>query len=168
MLTEQHRKESLSRAYVRAIAGQCGLICSHADVDYGIDVTLHEVTSRNGRLVHSGYSLDVQLKSTVTAVVEDSHVKYDLEVKNYLDLCETDVGCPRILVLLVLPRPEPEWLSQTEEELIVRRCAYWLSLRGKPASSNTATVRIQIPRTNVLSVEGLRAMMAQVRKGVAL
>jgi hypothetical protein len=44
MLIKSHRPESLSRAYIQAIAGRCGMNCSLRDFDYGIDVTLHEIT----------------------------------------------------------------------------------------------------------------------------
>jgi hypothetical protein len=38
MLTREHRQAALSRAYVRAIAAQAGLVVSEPENDYGIDV----------------------------------------------------------------------------------------------------------------------------------
>ena len=40
MLIRTHRQESLSRAYIQAIASRCGLNCSFREFDYGIDVTV--------------------------------------------------------------------------------------------------------------------------------
>ena len=66
MLTPEHQKESLARAYIHAVAGQLGMSCSMRDFDYGIDLTLHEVTTRTNpdtgrvRYVESGWPLDIQ------------------------------------------------------------------------------------------------------------
>ena len=69
MLTTQHRQELLSRAYVAAVAASVGMNFSTRDFDYGIDLTLHEVTTRKSRItgkrrfVESGRTLDIQIKS---------------------------------------------------------------------------------------------------------
>jgi Domain of unknown function (DUF4365) len=91
-------------------------------------------------------------------------VIYDLAVANYNDLRMEEAGTPRILVLLVMPDDEERWIEQTEEMLLLRHCAYWVSLKGMPATSNTKTVRISVPRVNVFSVNGLRALMDKVRR----
>jgi hypothetical protein len=85
----------------------------------------------------------------------------DLEVKNYDDLREPGENCPRILIVLVMPEDEAQWLSQSVDELVVRHCAYWVSLEGHPPPTTTRTVRIAIPRGNVFSVEAVRGMRAR-------
>ena len=55
--------------------------------------------------------------------------------------------------LLVLPKEENDWLGQSEEELLVRHCAYWVSLRGLEPTTAKKTVRISIPRSNVFSTK---------------
>jgi hypothetical protein len=107
---------------------------------------------------------DVQVKSTTRANVTESEVRYDLEVKNYDDLREPGDNCPRILVVLVLPEDEAQWLSQSVEELILRHCAYWICLEGYPATTATTTLRIAIPRSAVFSVEAVRAILVRVRE----
>jgi hypothetical protein len=165
VLIRSHRQESLSRAYIQAIASQCGLNCSFRAFDYGIDVTLHVIQQRDRRYVETGFNLDIQAKSTHEATVTDSHVLYDLEVKNYDDLRNPNVGTPRILVLLVQPETESEWTDETEEELRVRRCAYWLLIKGWEPTTNTSTIRVSIPRANRFSIESLQGMMERVRNG---
>jgi Domain of unknown function (DUF4365) len=91
-------------------------------------------------------------------------VAYDLEVRAYNILRQENVGRPRILVVLVLPENESEWMSQTEESLIIRRCAYWTSLRGAEPTTAHTTVRIMIPRTNVFSVQSLELLMDRARE----
>ncbi len=165
MLIRSHRQESLSRAYIQAIAARCGLNCSFRAFDYGIDVTLHEIQQRDGRYVETGFNLDIQAKSTYAATLNDTHVLYDLDVKTYDDLRDPNVGTPRILVLLVQPETEGEWTNETEEELRVRRCAYWLSIKGREPTTNTSTIRILIPKANRFSIESLQGMIERVRNG---
>lgn len=168
MLTRNHRQEVMSRAYVQAIAGRCGLSCSFRDFDYGIDVTLHDIRRRGHRHMESGFNLDVQAKSTTTRSLTATEVVYDLDVKNYDDLRDPQVGCPRILVLLVLPEDENQWTEQSEDHLLVRHAGYWLSLNGWGATANQKTVRVVLPRANLFSVQALESLMAKVRRGESL
>ena len=43
--------------------------------------------------------------------------------------------------MLVLPTEEADWLSQTVEELVLRHCAYWISLKGRPPTKARSTQR---------------------------
>jgi hypothetical protein len=133
--------------------------------DYGTDLSLHDIEARGRRRVESGFRIDVQAKSTVTAHVGTTHVRYDLAVRAYDYLRDTRAWCPRILVVLALPSAEADWCSQTEETLVLRRCAYWLSLRGRRRTRRRKTVRILIPRVNVFSVETLRGLVASLKGG---
>ena len=158
----------MCRAYVQAIAGRCGLSSSFRDFDYGIDMTLHDIRRRDRRHMESGFKLDVQAKSTTADSLSDAHLLYDLAVNNYDDLRDPHVGCPRILVVMVLPEQEGQWIAQTEEQFLLRRCAYWLSLRGLGPTPNRKTARLEIPRKNVFSVDVLQTLMDKVRKRIPL
>jgi hypothetical protein len=168
LLTRNHRQEALSKAYVQAVAACAGLGLSRPDTDYGIDLSLHAVVVRGHRRVDSGSVLDLQIKSTSQAVLGKTSVAYDLEKKAYDDLRSTDARRVRILVLVVFPDDEAEWLSQTEEGLVIRGSAYWLSLRGAPVSTAKKVVRIRIPRGNVFSVSQVRGLMERLERGEAL
>jgi hypothetical protein len=165
MLTQSHQQEALSRAYVQAIAARAGMTFSLPSNDYGIDLTLNEIEVRGARWGESGHKLDVQAKSTTKAHVRKTGIKYNMEVQAYEDLRVLQTGCPRILVLLVLPQDERKWCEQTEDKLVLRRCAYWLSLRGLPRTSNRKTVQVAIPKTQVFSAAALRAMMKRIKAG---
>jgi hypothetical protein len=69
---------------------------------------------------------------------------------------------------LLLPAEESQWSTQTEDELIVRHCAYWMSLKGMAATTNRRVIRILIPRTNVFSIAALAGMMKRVKEGGGL
>ena len=151
MLTQQHRQEALSRAYIQAVTGKVGMSCSFANFDYGIDATINDIMELNGRYFESGFRLDIQAKSSINAKVENDFVIYALEVKAYETL-RVDSQVPRILVLLALPTQQSEWVDQDEERLIVRRCAYWISLKGHGPITNQARITIRIPRGNLFTV----------------
>ncbi len=51
MQTEPHILESLSRAYIRAIAGKACLNLSIREYDYGVDGNFDEITIRNSRVI---------------------------------------------------------------------------------------------------------------------
>lgn len=171
MLTPQHSQEALTRAYIQAIAARVGLTCSFRDFDYGIDLTLKPVVVRTNRTtggrryVESGVALDIQIKSTTLAIHAETEVKYDLDASAYDDLRDTVVFTPRILVLHVQPKEDRDRLRLTPDGLTLAGRCYWMSLRGYPEVSNTSSVRISIPRTSVLSEDGLRDMMERVKSG---
>ncbi len=165
MLTRNHRQEGLARAYVQAIAAQAGMSSSVASPDYGIDLSLLDIVKVGQQRIESGYRIDVQAKSTTLARLEATQIKYDLEVPTYENLRYPGAGCPRILVVLVLPDAEGRWLTHSEEELVLRRGAYWLSVRGQKATANRKSVRVMIPRANVFSVAAVQAIMERIKAG---
>jgi hypothetical protein len=165
MITTAHRMESLSRAYLQAVAAQAGLTFSTRVYDYGTDVTLSEVREINGIYAETGFLIDVQLRSSTLAGVREEAVVYDLDVRTYDYLRRPDAMTPRILVLLVLPADEADWVHQSEASLELRRCAYWVSLRGDPETANTSSVRVAIPRANVFGVRTGGAMFARLHRG---
>ena len=168
MITRQQIQEDLSWAYLQAVVARLGLTYDRPMRDFGIDLAITRITKQNGRLVPSGVNLDVQLKSSVNATVENDHVSYELEVRAYDVLRDRSAESPRILVLLILPRDDREWIDQDEERLIMRKCAYWISLRGKPRVANRKSITIRIPRTNLFSVENLQVIMDKIKRGVVL
>jgi hypothetical protein len=63
---------------------------------------------------------------------------------------------------MFVPHDVPLWAAHTEEELILRYCAYWTCLQGQPQSRNKATVTVYLPRKNTFSVAGLTDLMARI------
>jgi hypothetical protein len=138
------------------------------DFDYGIDLTLHDIRRRGHRHMESGFKLDIQAKSTTARNLTTTDVVYDLDVKNYDDLRNPQVGCPRILVLLVLPDDETRWMEQTEDQLLLRHAAYWLSVKGRGPTKNQKTIRVLLPRVNLFTAQALESLMSKVSRGEPL
>lgn len=162
MISAAHRQEALSLAYIGAVAAKCGMTISGRSHDYGIDVTLNQVTMANGRLTETGCRLDIQAKSTTRWTITASRVEYDLDIRAYDALRTRRLMVPRILVLLALPEDESEWLSWSQRELQLRQCAYWCSFRGGEKISNLSSVRVKIPATQPFSPDELRMIMKLV------
>lgn len=97
----------------------------------------------------------------------DMDFPFDLKIKNYNDLCAETI-VPRLLIVVLVPKDCNDWADQNESELVLRRCGYWVSLLGQPETSNTTTVRVKIPRANILSPENLKLLMDKVDRGEPL
>ena len=131
-------------------------------------LTLNDIEDFGGWHAESGNKLDIQAKSTTRAGGTADGIRYDLDVRSYDVLRLPTARHPRILVVLFLPLDESRWCTQSEEELTLRHCAYWLSLRGRPLSTNRKSVRISLLRANVFSAEALRTMMSRIKAGEEL
>ena len=165
MLPQSQRQESLSRAYVRVIAAQAGVIAGDVTQDFGIDMYLRAVEEESGIFSDLGPQIDLQLRTSTGAEVRATEVAYDIDIRTYNRLRRTRADRPCLLVLLILPADEVLWVTQSAEELVVRRCAYWASLEGKAPTTNQATIRITIPRANVFSAEAVNLWMARLSGG---
>jgi hypothetical protein len=164
MMTSGHRQEALCRAYVQAVAAMAGIGTSLPTPDYGIDLSLRSIEPKGEQREDAGVQLDLQLRSTTRANVSAEEVKYDLDVRTY-EFLRAPRFVPRILVVLVLPEDEGQWLSQSPEELVVRHCAYWFSLRGMAPTTASSSIRIRIPRTQVFSVQATQTLMSRLVRG---
>ena len=109
-------------------------------------------------------SLDLQLKATARLARVGTDWRFDLPKRNY-DLLRERTLVPRILVVLNLPAEEGDWLSISEEELVLRRCAYWADITDAPESDNERTVTISIPEHNRFDADALKRLMDRARKG---
>jgi hypothetical protein len=169
VLTEQNIEAELSYAYLHAVATRAGFACAvagrHLD-DVSVDALIHE----SGRRLHPNsrvldLSLHVQLKATRTTPPEqDGRFSFSLPLHQYNRLRETLLTVPRLLVVYLLPSDPAEWLRHSEEGLIARRCAYWVSLRGAPPSLNETTQTVYVPRSQPLSPDGLLQIMTRLSR----
>jgi hypothetical protein len=161
MLTMQNIEAELSYAYLHAVASRAGLICERTgrgSDDAGVDAVLRV----RGQLAEdsqlTSFTVDVQLKATVIQLVESAGCyAFPLKIKNY----DERTSSPQLLVVLLLPANAEEWLMHSRESLITRRCAYWLSLWGAPASANETSQTVYVPTVNLLSVENLRGLLTR-------
>lgn len=136
-----------------------GYVTAEQDFDRdGVDIQI-----RAGG--HQRPSLDIQLKATTSV---PSHTidefRYPLKRRNY-DLLIEQTIIPRILAVLMMPNEEAEWLEVTPEQLIMRKCCYWVCLTGLPFKENNTSITVGIPKNNVLDIDALKMLMDRARTG---
>ena len=159
LLTTPDRQEALSRVYARAVAARAGYVTAVYAVDRdGVDLQIQAGGAMRP-------ALDLQLKATVNlGEPRDGHFRFQLKLRNY-ELLRLESQTPRLLVVLDLPKDEAQWMTITDDALILRHRAYWLNLKGAEKTSNKTTVTVQIPESNVFAVDSLRKLMEQSRQG---
>jgi hypothetical protein len=162
LLTSQDRQAALSKASASAIAAAAGYSTYVPDVDRdSVDIGF----CAGGAMRPN---LHAQLKATVNLRKSGHHFKFSLSRKNYDDL-RALTQVPRILIVLGMPKKEANWLNVTVARLILRRCAYWVSLQGSadlPQGQESKT--IDIPIANMFDANALKDLMERARKGPSL
>ncbi|GHU17739.1 hypothetical protein FACS189472_05060 [Alphaproteobacteria bacterium] len=141
------QKEAFSNAYVRAVASVAGYDCCSPEFDReSVDIIFRSQVSPY-------VSIESQLKATSSSnIIIDNVIHFPLKIKNYNEL-RGKTASPRILIILILPnKPDnaandmPEnWINQTPEQLILRKCAYWIGLENMPETDNMTSINIKIP-----------------------
>ena len=158
------RKEQFSNAYVRAVASVAGFALAKPEVDNdSIDLM---IAQRGGGGTIRSPRVELQLKCTEQGVFgKGKKLHFPLKIKNYDDLRVDDVLVPRILVVLYVPDNLAAWIEHTERQMLMRHCAYWVSLRGRAARPNTTRVTVQIPQAHRFDPASLSAIMARIGVG---
>lgn len=170
MLPDTHIKEQISLSHIKILSANAGFAFQEYNEDFGMDGSICEIKYKKERKAYrtTGFCLDFQLKATVNAIPKKGLFLYDLEVKNYIDLIEKNIGKERILILYILPRDRSQWVEIDAEKTILRKAAYWCSLKGFPEVKNKEKVRIKIPKKNLLTSEVLIELINKVKGGCVL
>jgi hypothetical protein len=155
------RKERFSLAYINAVATYADCEVIEPKVDRrSVDGILKRATISE--------TIGFQAKATSQDFLSrDGHaVHFPLPIRDYDNLRVEKH--PFILIVVLLPDEETEWLTQTDDKLCLRRCGYWLSLTGHNPVPNRNGVTVRIPMTNVFSSAQLTDMMDKVATGETL
>ena len=162
---EQTRMEDMSEAYLRALCAANGYSVEKSNHDNdGVDITVCCKGKPEDSCKHSSPKLDVQLKSSRSNIKNnsDGSITYALEVKNYKWLIDKSRITPLILIVFQMPEDQDQWIEQNIDWLKIKKCAYWISLKGKPETTNTSTISIDIPKENVLTKDELKSIMVKI------
>lgn len=165
-ITLNDRKEEFSIAYINAVASVAGCSTTRSPrlVDNsGIDITIRS-SNNLGKFAHP--SLDVQLKCTSSAEIEQINeiIKHPIPVGNYNTLIRESCN-PIILVLVIVPDDIKEWIDIDHEKTVMKRCGYWISLRGNQRTNNSSNITISIPSCNIFNQFSLSTIMNKIADG---
>lgn len=161
-------ESELSYAYLHAVASKIGVGCKistrHED-NRGIDAQL-TCWEKFGDSYIEEIDLKVQLKATKQIPSEtDSHFSYFFKgIKQYDFLREKPKRNHRFLIVLFLPEDASEWLNVNSEQLILKKCAYWVSLRGAEDSTNESGQTIYLPKKQMLTPDNLLSIFEKISR----
>ena len=143
----------------------CNAGSRHED-NNGIDAILTSWGPFNNGGYLTEVDIKVQLKATIAVPADDGvSLSYFLSgVNRYNDLRTATVNAARILVVLFLPPNAQEWLNHSADELALRKCAYWQSLRAAPATTNGSGATVFLPRTQVFNPQALTDLAARLSR----
>jgi hypothetical protein len=166
MLTDQNIEAELSYAYLHAVASRAGFSCEYT-IRHMDHAAVDAIVREEGRFLAddsqlASFELCIQLKVTYQHLHEaKGRWSYPLPLTQYNKLRSVHVAAPRLLVVLLLPEDANEWLRHSEEGLVAKRCAYWVSLRGAPDSDNTDRQTVSVPKIQVFSPQSLTELMTR-------
>ncbi len=151
-------QSNLSFSYVHAVVSRLGGACSllgKTEDDMGIDATLTFTGNYSRKPVFTQISINIQLKSSRQILtVADGKISYPLTAAQYQKYTQRSTT-EFLFILFCVPEHPEQWLSLSENELILRKCAYWTSLNDAPPCTGGG-MTIHIPKKNLFSVENVR------------
>lgn len=159
------QKSEFSYAYIYAIASTAGysFLRTTTPLDnLGIDII---ITGIGVQGIMNFPQLYIQLKCTSRDLFDENYLKYPLKIKNYEELRTSNQYPPLLLIIIVVPDSIDEWLKQSEQELCLRNCAYWISLSGADPTENQGNITIFIPKTNIFTPNVLKNLMQRISMG---
>lgn len=169
-LPKNIQKEQLSFAYIYSVAAKAGFNCDSPKYDFdSVDVTVGAVGLFGKNAVFRSPRIEIQAKATSKLSLnrDGETFSFSLPVKNYDDL-RLETHIPRILVVYRMPEAEQDWLKQSEDNLSLHHCAYWVSLLGSEETTNTDSVTVHIPKSQVFTVGTLNTLMEKVARRESL
>ena len=153
------RKDHFSRAVVRAVAATAGVRATVPEHDEDSEDMTFAAPDTDAA---PGARLAAQLKCSQNVGPPNGQFFFPLAVKNYNDLRwpAEELYVPRILIVVHVPADPADWMVSDPEKMLLKRCAYWVSLAGAAATKNTSTVSVTIPREQVFDPAALIARLA--------
>ncbi len=159
MLLENDIKEHLALAYVYTVASRAGCSTEFIRVDRdSIDITVTHVDREVGPDDVREGIIGIQIKAHAHDPMDGPIQYYLNSTKNFDDLRRPHTLFPRLLVVVLLPKDEAQWVHLSEDALVLRRCGYWMSLVGATERS------ISIPRHNVFDGQSLMRILDHARR----
>jgi hypothetical protein len=168
-LSDNDVEEELSIAYLHAVCAAARMsaqVAGRSKDNRGVDM---DISAYGPFGPNDGYlstvDIDVQLKATKQkpGLKKKTHFSYFLDsVSQYNILRSREWATPRILAVLFLPSDFGDWLGHSHDELLLRRCAYWVSLADAAPCENESGQTIYLPKAQCLNPQGLLTLCSRL------
>lgn len=155
--------ETLQVGYLHAVAAAAGCSLSQPFPDNGID---WHVSHAAAHTVDDEVTIKVQLKCTyqIPPHPAGGAFSFTLDNAHLVKLARTPVSVHKILVVMLVPRSQDEWLSAGPGSLDLRHCCYWTNLAGHAVTGRYRTT-VRIPTSRIFDDRALCDIMARVGAG---
>ncbi|MFG3118882.1 DUF4365 domain-containing protein [Streptomyces sp. NPDC048197] len=156
--------ETLQVGYLHAVAAASGCSLAQPFPDNGID--WHVSHGAPGHTVDDEVTIKVQLKCTYQTAPRPPGPTFAFTLDNdhLVKLARTPVSVHKILVVMLAPRTQEEWLRASHDRLELRHCCYWINLAGHPVTGRRRTT-VRIPTTRIFDDRALCEIMTRVGAG---
>ncbi|MEU1620354.1 DUF4365 domain-containing protein [Streptomyces sp. NPDC008238] len=156
--------ETLQVGYLHAVAAAAGCSLAQPFPDNGID--WHISHSSHGHDVDDEVTIKVQLKCTyqVAPRPPGPTFAFTLENEHLVKLARNPVSVHKILVVMLVPRTQEEWLRAGHDRLELRHCCYWTNLAGQAVTGRRKTT-VRIPTARIFDDRALCEIMTRVGAG---
>ncbi|MFJ7188860.1 DUF4365 domain-containing protein [Streptomyces bacillaris] len=156
--------ETLQVGYLHAVAAAAGCSLSQPFPDNGID--WHVSHGAAAHTVDDEVTIKVQLKCTyqIPPHPAGGAFSFTLDNAHLVKLARTPVSVHKILVVMIVPRSQDEWLSAGPGSLDLRHCCYWTNLAGHAVTGRYRTT-VRIPTSRIFDDRALCDIMARVGAG---
>lgn len=161
-------EEEISIAYTHAVCASARMgfqVTNRHQDNRGVDglISAYAPFGPNDGYLES-VDIGVQLKATKKQPKEtETHFSYFLDSVSQYDVLRSDKwGTTRILIVLFLPDDDTTWLHHSHEQLLMRRCAYWVSLLGAAPCGNKSGQTVYLPKAQCLNADNLRSLCSHL------
>ncbi len=158
------KKEEFSYGYLQLLCATNGLALEktgRAIDNIGIDVII--IGTKKINKIYAP-RLDVQVKCTSQDIEKENVVKFKLKVEAYNKLRYEYNYAKTILIVVIVPESLEKWLVVENDRIMLRKCGYWICLKGYPKTENDDTITIDIPKKNIISDQTLLHLLEQESK----
>ncbi len=158
----EDKQEQLSLAALHATCAKAGFafgISGRIQDNWGWDAHADVKEKLDDRSELFDFRIRFQVKATrQDLTLRNGRFSFPLEVAHYNRLrAAAGSDCPTYLVVFHMPDGEGEWVSCSPEQLVLRRCLRFVSLRNAPETANE-TITVYVPERNVLTPDALRGL----------
>jgi hypothetical protein len=167
-LTQNDKQEQLSLAVLHAIAAKAGFafeVTGRILDNWGTDARITVKERLDPQSILTEFTLHFQMKGVKRALtLAAGRFSFSLPIAHYNKLRAADTDGPKYLAVFMMPGDEVDWIECGPEQLVLKRCVRWISLRGAPdppprdPTVATPTITVYIPETNVLTPQVLRQL----------
>lgn len=156
--------ETLQIGYLHAVAAAAGCSLAQPFPDNGID--WHISHGAPSHAVDDEVTIKAQLKCTYQQAPHPPGPTFGFTLDNphLVKLARSPVAVHKILIVMLVPRTQEEWLRASHDRLELRHCCYWTNLAGHPVTGRRRTT-VRIPTTRIFDDRALREIMTRVGAG---